>query len=64
MSACVIGARSDGGPCDEVHLLMELCKGGELLGRIRPGMEYSESTAADLAGLSIPTHKLSLNSSV
>ena len=33
---------------DAVHLLMELCKGGELLGRIRPGMNYSEASAADL----------------
>ena len=33
---------------DAVHLLMDLCKGGELLGRIGRGMNYSESTAADL----------------
>jgi calcium-dependent protein kinase len=33
---------------DAVHLLMELCKGGELLGRIKPGMNYSEANAADL----------------
>jgi len=33
---------------DAVHFLMELCKGGELLGRINPGMNYSEADAAEL----------------
>ena len=33
---------------DAVHLLMDLCTGGELLGRIRAGMSYSEADAAEL----------------
>ena len=33
---------------DAVHMLMDLCTGGELLGRIRAGMSYSEADAAEL----------------
>ena len=33
---------------DAVHLLMDLCTGGELLGRMRAGINYSERDAAEL----------------